>query len=94
LNLLYIVRGSRIVFAALMLGLLLQAGPAPVIAGKVVSSTTGAPLRKATVTLKSGKVDPATAPDAEGRFRFDGVPPGQYRLKTVRQGFLRRPQRR
>ncbi len=75
-------------FVAFTLGLLLQAGPASVIAGKVMSSVTGAPLRKATVTLKSGKVDRATASDAEGRFRFEGVPPGQYRLKTVRQGFL------
>jgi Carboxypeptidase regulatory-like domain len=66
------------------------------IEGHVLSSLTGAPLRKATVVLTAptSQIRLVADTDAEGRFQFIGVPPGTYRLSASRTGFLDRPTRR
>jgi hypothetical protein len=77
--------------------------PACTIAGHVVNSITGAPLRKAQVRLL--REDPATAPPggaakpeeppetisaADGAFSFTGLTPGAYRVYAERVGFQSR----
>jgi hypothetical protein len=77
--------------------------PACTIAGHVVNSTTGAPLRKAQVRLL--REDPAPAPPgsaakpedppetisaADGAFSFTGLGPGAYRVYADRAGFQSR----
>ncbi len=70
-----------------------QVAPRPkvcTIAGRVISATTGELLRKATVTLRSADAEEAGAAvtDAEGRFRFDQVVAGAYRLAAERSGYI------
>ena len=60
--------------------------------GQVVSSTTGEPLRKVTLSLRpQGRGGtPATATsDAAGNFRFTTVDPGTYTLTGERAGYVR-----
>jgi len=79
------------------------AAPACSLAGHVVNSITGAPLRKAQVRLL--REDPAPAPPggaakpeeppetisaADGGFSFSGLTPGAYRVYANRAGFLAR----
>jgi len=69
------------------------------ITGRVVSSSTGTPLKKASVWLEpfsptrgvNGERSvalPSTTTDAEGRFTIDGVQPGSYLLMAHRVGYL------
>ncbi len=62
------------------------------LSGSVVHSATGAPLRK--VELFAERIDPHNTPsastttDANGNFKLVDLPPGQYRVKGRRNGFL------
>lgn len=62
------------------------------IAGTVVSSVTGEPLRKVAITAESFGPGPGhvlvTTSDASGHFSLDDVPRGKYTLKGRRSGFL------
>lgn len=83
--------------AALVCICTLAAQPKPgtgSIEGHVLHSVTGAPIRKATVTLQAAQVYLVAETDAEGRFEFTGLPPGSYRITGARTGFLDRPARR
>lgn len=72
--------------------------------GRVINARTGEPLRRVNLTLRPfgpgtgsvGMIGPAApaAPyaattDADGRFRFEKVDPGSYRMMAERQGFVR-----
>jgi protocatechuate 3,4-dioxygenase beta subunit len=74
---------------ALLAGLLLQTVVTVAVTGRVVSSTIGAPIRKAAVTLQSGAVERVAITDAEGRFRFSDVAIGKYVVKAERAGFVK-----
>ncbi len=68
------------------------AQPPGSMTGQVVSSTTGEPLRKVTLSLRpQGRGGtPATATsDAAGNFRFTTVDPGTYTLTGERAGYVR-----
>src|SRR5436305_2985174 len=71
----------------------------PAVAGRVVSTVTGAPLKKASVWLEPfsatrgvngtpGVALPETTTDAEGRFTLDSIEPGSYFLLAQRVGYL------
>jgi len=59
------------------------------VKGVVTHSVTGAPLRKAFVRLHpaSGNAKPATT-DEQGRFVFEKLTPGSYKLDAEHVGFL------
>ena len=79
----------------LLLVLLAQSPVPPVqkcrLEGTVVSSTTGAPLRKVTVTLEDGKNDLTATTTAEGKFKFETLEPADYTIKAERVGYLEGP---
>ena len=60
------------------------------IAGTLTSADLGRPIRKAQVKLVSVPGDAAytTFSDAEGRYLFDGVKPGDYMLSATKPGYL------
>lgn len=62
------------------------------IGGKVVSSTTGEPVRKATLTLRPStnptQTQTATS-EADGSFAFENLSPGTYALHAEKPGFVR-----
>src|SRR5262245_3772131 len=64
----------------------------PSIEGRAVNLVTGEPVRRAILTLRpagqQGSPRSATS-DSAGRFLFESVPPGTYRLSAERTGFLR-----
>src|SRR5512140_2278667 len=69
---------------------------AATIIGKVVRSTDGAPLKKATIfalqtqTVQSGPVHPKSAiTDADGKFVLKDLDPGRYSLSCTRTGYAR-----
>lgn len=73
--------------------------PTSAITGRVVNASSGAPLKKASVWLEAFSPSrgvngertvtlPATTTDAEGRFTFDRLEPGDYLLAAKRVGYL------
>jgi hypothetical protein len=73
-----------------------QGSPGPAasgfrIAGRVVNSSTGEPVARATVTALSGQDNnrPAASAqsDADGRFSIDHLPPGKYPLTASKRVF-------
>jgi protocatechuate 3,4-dioxygenase beta subunit len=93
---------------AMMLACLLASAPtlfgqtaASSVGGQVVNAATGAPVKRATVSLRLSRSLPVaagqTAPvfgantvetDDQGRFAFRNVTPGGYLINAQRQGFL------
>ena len=71
------------------------------VAGRVVEQDTQAPIAGAQVMLAVLLEGPPAAPfnmrpmmattDADGRFTFDGVDPGRYRVSATRAGFASAP---
>ncbi len=65
-----------------------------VIRGMVVDGTTGAPLRRATVSLviedpdREGSRVEATTADAAGQFEFTGVPAARVQVTASRAGYF------
>jgi len=53
----------------------------------IILDTEGSPLLGATVTLSGIGAPQTQLSDAQGRFRFVGLPPGTYRLQAHRDGF-------
>ncbi len=69
-----------------------QTQPAGSVTGQVVSSTTGEPLRKVSLTLQPqgrGGSPSAASSDNSGNFRFNNVDPGTYTLTGERSGYVR-----
>ena len=63
-----------------------------VLAGTVVRLDTGEPLKKATVILRShdnGEQSVFVITDAQGRFQFNKVEPGNYSLEVLHNGFVK-----
>jgi protocatechuate 3,4-dioxygenase beta subunit len=62
------------------------------VSGRVNVMGTAAPIpvRRARVTLQSSALaqPQTTDTDAEGRYRFDGLPTGTYRLKAEKPGYV------
>ncbi len=81
-------------FAVLLLALSLAQLPVTAadqkctIQGSAVSVATGAPLGKTTLTLKSENHRSTAVGDAQGKFLFEGVEPGEYILSADRYGYL------
>jgi protocatechuate 3,4-dioxygenase beta subunit len=84
--------------------LLSQAAPAPQsqpgsVAGTVVNQATNEPLSKVTVTIYPATLYPAegnrgvyqssSTTDADGKYVFPAVPPGQYRISATRANYVR-----
>ena len=65
------------------------------VAGKVVNSANGEPVRKVSVVLQrwndGSGVSYSVQTDGNGRFLIDDVEPGEYRVVIKRQGFLFKP---
>ena len=55
------------------------------ISGKVIAADTGAPIRRAQVTLSGAQKPAMTYTDDEGRYSFTGLPAATYML-TVNPG--------
>ena len=68
------------------------APPKCAVSGTVVDSATGQPLSKVSIQIEGLGDDIAVAPftttDAKGSFTVVDLPPGQYRLKGRRNGYL------
>lgn len=62
------------------------------IAGVVINASSGAPVGRAEVTVLTSGDQPSligqTITDAQGAFRFDGLPQGKYRLQASRRGYI------
>ncbi|MBI1789949.1 MAG: carboxypeptidase regulatory-like domain-containing protein [Acidobacteria bacterium] len=60
--------------------------------GRTIHSVTGGPVRKVHVTLRKMAANAgqpvASTSDAEGKFSFEGIEPGTYRLVAERTGFM------
>jgi hypothetical protein len=67
---------------------LLLAQDKAVVEGIVINALTNEPLRKAHVALDGGKNRYAVVSGNEGKFRFEGIEPGEYEPHAQRQGFL------
>src|SRR5690606_11546169 len=73
-----------------------EAAPGGTIVGRVVDAATLRPLPGAVVRLQPGGAEDygpevfagAVAADSTGEYRFDQVPPGRYRLRISRLGYL------
>jgi hypothetical protein len=60
------------------------------ITGRVVSSDTGAPIRRALININSrdANFNRAVATDGEGRYELASLPAGRYRLTVNKAGFV------
>lgn len=59
------------------------------IKGRILTSDTGAPVRRAQVRLMSGDTMPKTAvTDSEGRYEFRDLPAGKYTITATKSGFV------
>jgi hypothetical protein len=67
--------------------------PTVTLAGTVISTTTGDPLKKAVVTLENGERQFQMVTGADGKFTFDSIPPGNYMINTMHTGYLEAPRR-
>lgn len=63
-----------------------QTAPSASIDGIILKFGTNEPLSKATVELQGG-APLTTTTEADGRFYFPDIPPGQYRLQVRRDGY-------
>ena len=67
-----------------------------VVSGRVVNALTGEPVKKANIHLgyanrknqMSGERGYGGQADADGRFRFEAIEPGEYSLSAERPGYL------
>jgi uncharacterized GH25 family protein len=89
----------RLLLLAFLAASILPAQPAPgtgSIAGQVLHAVAGGPVRKATVVLTATgtSIRLVADTDAEGRFKFLGLPAGTFKLAVSRAGFLDRSARR
>ena len=92
------MRGSLVVasfLAALTVAAAQQAKPVPAgtasISGRVIEANTRRPLANAIITLAnvSGAGELTTISDAEGRYLFEGVAAGLYRVSAFLDGYAR-----
>jgi len=67
--------------------------PTVTLAGTVISTTTGDPLKKAVVTLENSERQFQMVTGADGKFTFDSIPPGNYMINTMHTGYLEAPRR-
>src|SRR3954466_4961007 len=59
------------------------------IRGRVLSSDSGTPLRRAQVRLSGTDINPHSAnTDGEGRFDFRDLPPGRFMLSATKSGYV------
>ena len=93
--------GMRWMIALLLLPLALAgqtAGDDPAsLTGTVTNAVSGEPLRRTLVYLRRLDASPSVTnvqvsktsyTDATGRFAFEGITPGKYRLSAERSGFI------
>src|SRR5262245_40589069 len=59
------------------------------IAGTVVDSATGSPVRRAELSINLNSEEVSTFSDESGRFRFDHLQPGKYQLYASAPGYVR-----
>ena len=59
-----------------------------IVEGTVVNALTNEPLKKVRIILDEGSTQFAVTSGSEGKFRFQGLEPGDYFLEASRQGFL------
>jgi hypothetical protein len=59
-----------------------------IVEGTVVNALTNEPLRKVHVLLEGEKTKYAVISGSEGKFRFEGLEPGDYNPEAQRTGFL------
>jgi carboxypeptidase family protein len=67
---------------------LLLAQDKATVEGTVVNALTNEPLKKVRITLDEGNTQFAVTSGSEGKFRFEGLEPGDYYLEASHQGFL------
>ncbi len=60
------------------------------IRGRVVSSDTGSPLRRAIIRISSNelRINRTVNSDAEGRYEFVDLPAGRYNIYVTRNGYV------
>jgi hypothetical protein len=63
------------------------------IAGRITIDGTDDPIRWATITVSQPQqqIVLSTSADADGRYRFDALPPGNYTLRGTKGGFVSMP---
>lgn len=57
--------------------------------GTVYAAASGAPLKSATVTLKTGDESFHQLTDSRGHFIFTGLPPAKYEVNAIKAGYVR-----
>jgi hypothetical protein len=60
------------------------------LAGRVIALDTGKPVRRAVVTIRAAELSPSrtVSTDAEGHWRFTGLPAGRYTISIAKPGFV------
>lgn len=87
-----VLLGMRLTSPGLSQAIPGPAGRHAVVEGRVLNSLTKEPLRKAEVALLpagSGRAAYSSVSGPEGKFRFENIVAGRYRLRADLQGFLR-----